>query len=61
MTIIQVYAPTTSYSYEEIDEFYETIEKTISDSPKKNFLIVQGDWNAKVGKDTTWNGCVGRF
>ena len=24
-------------------------------------MIVQGDWNAKVGKDTTWNGCVVRF
>ena len=24
-------------------------------------MIVQGDWNAKVGKDTTWNRCVGRF
>ena len=24
-------------------------------------MIVQDDWNAKVGKDTTWNGCVGRF
>ena len=24
-------------------------------------LIVQGDWNAKVGKNTTCNGCVGRF
>ena len=43
ITIIQVYALTTSHSDEEIEEFYETIEKTISDSPKKDFLIV-GDY-----------------
>ena len=61
MTIIKVYAPTTSHADEEIEELYKTIEKTISDSPKKDFLIVQGDWNAIVGKDTTWNECVGRF
>ena len=61
MTLIQVYAPTTSHSDEEIEEFYETIEQTISHSPKKDSLIVQGDWNAKVGKNTIWNGCVGRF
>ena len=28
---------------------------------QNDFLIIQGDWNAKVGKDATWNGCVGRF
>ena len=41
MTIILVYAPTTSHSDEEIEECYEYIEKTISNSSKKDFLIVQ--------------------
>ena len=59
MTLIQVYAPTTSHSDEEIEEFYETIEQTFSHLPKNDFLIVQGDWNAKVGKNTSWKGCVG--
>ena len=59
--LIQVYAPTTIHSDEEIEEFYETNEQTISYSPKKDFLIVQEHWNAKVGKNITWNGCVGRF
>ena len=61
ISIIQIYAPTTTHEDQEIEDFYESIEEEISKTPKKDFLIIQGDWNAKVGKDATWNGCVGRF
>ena len=53
ISIIQIYAPTTTHEDQEIEDFYESIEEEISKTPKKDC------W--KVGKDETWNGCVGRF
>ena len=62
-TLIQVYAPTTDYSEDEIEIFYEQIEDTIKQTPRKDLLIIMGDWNAKVGVDAhaTWPNAVGRF
>ena len=56
ITIIQVYAPTSEYSDEEIEVFYEFIEETISNTTKKDFLVILGYWNAKAGADAhiTW-------
>ena len=63
ITIIQVYAPTTDYSDEDIEEFYELIEDTISKTPKKDFLEILGDWNVKAGTDlhTIWPNFIVRF
>ena len=47
ITIIQVYAPTSKYSDEEIEVFYELIEETITNTPKNDFLVILGDRNAK--------------
>ena len=54
-------APTTDYDEEDIEEFYEQLQEILDQVPKKDILIVQGDWNAKVGKDSceNWkNTCV---
>ncbi|XP_076454867.1 uncharacterized protein LOC143289703 [Babylonia areolata] len=63
LTIIQVYAPTTDHGDEETEEFYEQIDSIIATVPKKDMLIVQGDWNAKVGPDAyqNWAGTTGKF
>ena len=63
ITVIQVYAPKTDYSYDQIEEFYSQLQRIIDQAPKKDILIVQGDWNAKVGKDTqeNWQDICGRF
>lgn len=63
ITIIQVYAPTTDHDDQEVEEFYEKIEETIKKAPKKDILIVQGDFNAKIGPDSyaDWAGTVGQF
>ena len=48
ISVVQVYAPTNSYYDETVEEFYELIEQTLITIPKKDFIIIQGDWNAKV-------------
>ncbi|XP_072389526.1 uncharacterized protein [Diabrotica undecimpunctata] len=45
--IIQVYAPTTSHSDEEIENFYEDINRAI-EKDKTHHLILMGDFNAKL-------------
>ena len=49
--IIQVYAPTSGHDESEVDHFYQQLQETVDQAPKKNILVVQGDWIAKVGKD----------
>ena len=48
ITIIQVYAPTSSYDDSDVDEFYRELQSLIDQTPKQDILVVQGDWNAKV-------------
>ena len=50
ITVVQVYAPMSEYDYNEIEEFYDQLQNVIDQTPKKDILVVQGDWNAKVGK-----------
>ena len=63
ITIIQVYAPSSDHEDQEVEEFYEKIENTIQKAPKKDLLIIQGDFNAKIGEDAyeNWAGTVGRY
>lgn len=64
MTIVQVYAPTSESSDETIEEFYEELEKLIRSTSRKDILVVQGDFNAKIGADAHsvgWKGTAGKF
>ena len=63
ITIIQVYAPTSSHDDSEVDHFYQKLQETIDQTPKKDILVVQGDWNAKVGKDAQadWGEVCGPY
>ena len=56
ITIIQFYAPTSGYDDNEVDQFYQQLQKIINQTPKKVILVVQEDWNAKVGKDAQRTG-----
>ena len=52
ITVIQAYAPTTDYDDEQVEEFYTQLQNIIDQVDKKDILIIQGDWNAKVGTDS---------
>ncbi|CAF3296321.1 unnamed protein product, partial [Rotaria sp. Silwood2] len=59
ITAIHVYAPTSASSDEEIEAFYNSIENTLAEVPKKDLILMSGDWNAKVGNDNTgWNSVM---
>ena len=49
INIIQVYAPTTDHEEEEIESFYEDINKVMDYTKSGEITILMGDWNAKVG------------
>ncbi len=61
ITIIQSYAPTSDYDDDDVEDFYEQLQEVIDQTPKKDILIVQGDWNAKVGSEAKkdWGNMVG--
>jgi len=48
LSIIQVYAPTADSTEERIS-FHEDLDKCIQVIPRKDILMLIGDWNAKVG------------
>ena len=50
--------PTTDYDDDDIEDFYDQLQEVIDQAPKKEILVVQGDWNAKIGEDASknWKG-----
>ena len=49
ITVIQVYAPTTSAKEAEVDQCYEDLEDLLELTPKRDILFITEDRNAKVG------------
>ena len=62
ITIVQAYTPMSVYDDNKIAEFCDQLQNDIDQTPK-DILLVQGDWNAKVGKDAcgNWQGICGPF
>ena len=59
MSLIQVYAPTSESTDEEIDEFYDQLQMTINQTNKKDLMVIMGDFNAKVWSDhTNWERLI---
>ena len=59
ITIIQVYAPTSNTEEAEVEQFYEDLQDFLELTPKKDILLIIGDWNAKVGSQETLQGKFG--
>ncbi|KAK2703032.1 hypothetical protein QYM36_018428 [Artemia franciscana] len=51
LTIIQVYTPDSARSDEECEHFYFQLQSVSDQTPKKDMLIVMGDFNAITGND----------
>ena len=49
-SVIQVYAPTADYSYEDIEAFYEQVDSARSQCKPEEITLIVGDLNAKVGR-----------
>ena len=46
--VIQAHAPTNNTEEAEVEQFYEDLQDLLELTPKKDVLIIIGDWNAKV-------------
>ena len=46
ITVIQVYAPTSSPEEAEAKQFYEDLQDLLVLTPKKDVLFIIRDWNA---------------
>ena len=60
ITVIQVYALTSSAEEAEVEWFYEDQQNLLELTPKKDVLFIIGDWNAKVGSQEI-PGATGKF
>ena len=60
ITVIQAYAPTSNAEEAEVERFYDDLQDLLNLTPKKDVLIMIGDWNAKVGSQET-PGVTGKF
>ena len=60
ITVIQVYALTSNAEEIEVEHIYEDLQDLLELTPKKDVLVIIGDWNAKVGSQET-PGVTGKF
>jgi hypothetical protein len=51
LTIVCVYSPTDKADNKTKDEFYDLLEDHINSIPAHDFLIIAGDFNARLGTD----------
>ena len=60
ITIIQIYAPTSSAEEAEVVQFYEDLQDLLKLTPKDEVLCIIGDWATKVGSQEI-SGVTGKF
>ena len=60
ITVILVYALNSNAEEAEVEWFYEDLQDLLELTPKKDVLLIIGDWNAKVRSEET-PGVIGIF
>ena len=60
ITVSQAYTPTSNTEEAEVELFYADLQDLLELTPKKDVLLIIGDWNAKVGSQET-PGVTGKF
>ena len=60
ITVIQGYALMGNAEEAEVEQFYEDLQDLLELIPKKDLLVIIGDWNAKVGSQEI-PGVTGKF
>ena len=58
--VFQAYATTSNAEEAEVEQHYEDLQDLLELTPKKDVLLITGDWNAKVGSQET-PGVTGKF
>jgi exonuclease III len=60
-TLISAYAPTMTNPEDVKEKFYEELDALLSSVHRTDKLILLGDFNARVGCDSTaWEGVIGK-
>ena len=60
ITVNQAYGPTSNTEKAEVEWFSEDLQDLLELKPKKDVLIIIGDWNVKAGSQET-PGITGKF
>ena len=50
LVVVQVYAPTGDSTEEDLETFYAQISEVLQEVKPSDYLVVLGDFNAKIGK-----------
>lgn len=60
-TVISAYAPTLKSDDEQKEAFYKQLDELLSKIHRSDKIILLGDFNARVGRDSTlWAGTIGK-
>ena len=60
ITLVSAYAPTLASPEDAKDEFYEQLDRVLTSVPYHHKLILMGDFNARVGRNSeAWEKILG--
>lgn len=60
ISIVNIYAPTETNTDEEKEHFYEELEEMLEVIPREDLVIVLGDCNARIGKESIISQVAGK-